>query len=708
MNDIQIDQAAQTQAQGGYSDSPSDMIRENPEVDDARCANVKEILSNIKAGEQRWDWPFKRMDEDIAFVNGKQWAGQTRNDERAVINICQRHVRNRIAALYARNPKAVVKRRPKLDFVVWDEKPESLQMATMDVEMATQAGIQPSPVSLAILNEVTQVKSRRILIDNIARTQELLFQHTIDSRTPNFKRHTKRMVTRSIITGIGWTKLDFKRAYDISPETVRDLGDHRQRLARLESLMADAQDKELEEYSAEADHLRLMIQGLEKSERNHLAQESVVFSWPRSQAIILDPKITSIIGYENCDWLAEKFVLTAEQVKDVYKIDLASGYTKYDRNGHSSSGISTLSPEYMQAQQDSMCCVYEYYDKKTGLVYTVMDGYDDFLETPHEPNATVDQFFPYFPLILNDLEEDDDIYPKGDVRLLRFPQKEYNRSTEALRQHRIARRPAYATFRGAFDEEDEVNLATHNDHDVLILNALNENQKIADILQEIPKANIDPNVYETGTIMGHFQRIAGAQGAELGDVSGATATEVGTASATTQLGTSSNSDDVDEYLSYLAEAVGKVMMMEYSEETVRRIVGNGAIWPEQRMPDVMEEIHTSTRAGSAGRPNMDQEVAKWERATPLLVQIPGVRPDWVARKLIGILDENIDITEAYLDGLPSIMSQNRNMGQMTMMAGDQESDPNMQGGEGGDNQEQGPRPEPGPQAENTQPMDMIV
>lgn len=691
--------------QQGYG--PSGMVvRDYPEPGEARAAYVQKICDEIKQDKARWDWNFKQIEEDIKFANGYQWPGQTRNDERMIVNICKRHVKNRVAALYARNPKAVFKRRPTLDFVIWDEKFESLQMATMDVEIATQKGGMPNPVSLAMLQEVTTVKARRNLIDIVGKTLEKLFQHTMDIQIPGFKLQMKRVVRRGIVAGVAWVKLDFVRKYDMSPDQVKNMAGYKQRLAHLERLMADIADGESNPHESDAEELRLMIEKSEKGERNYLCEESVVYTFPRATAVILDRATTSITTFENCNRVTEEFVMTPDQVQSIYNIDVGSNYTPANREGKTGIGLSSLSFENMSAQKEKLCVVWVTQDKRTGLEYTVMEGFPDFLEEPHEPNAYTDHFFTFFPLVLNEVEEDDDVYPKSEIRDARPIQKEINRSTEALRQHRIAKRPLYATYKGAFDDEDQINLANHDDHDVLILNALDEQRKIADIMQEVPKSNIDPNVYEVGTMVQHFQRVVGSPDFELGNMSGASATEVGSASAVTELNTSASSDDIDGFLSWLAEATGKCMLMEYSVQTVKHIVGAGAMWPEQSLQDIKDEIFLQTEAGSAGRPNMAQEVAKWERATPLLVQIPGVRPDWVAKKIIHILDENIDISEAYLDGLPSIMAQNK-LGQMPMTgAGDPAQDPNMQGGQGGDNQAQPPGPDQGPQAGDDMPMDM--
>jgi hypothetical protein len=106
-------------------------------------------------------------------------------------------------------------------------------------------------------------------------------------------------------------------------------------------------------------------------------------------------------------------------------------------------------------------------------------------------------------------------------------------------------------------------------------------------------------------------------------------------------------------------------------------------------------VFLKIQAGSSGRPNKAQDLANIERAVPILVQTPGINPEWLAKHTLRVLDPHIDLEEAYTAGLPSITAMNR---QAQAGTGDPASDPNAQGGEGGDNQ-QAPNPgKGGPQA----------
>jgi hypothetical protein len=118
------------------------------------------------------------------------------------------------------------------------------------------------------------------------------------------------------------------------------------------------------------------------------------------------------------------------------------------------------------------------------------------------------------------------------------------------------------------------------------------------------------------------------------------------------------------------------------------------VWPSLSNQEIADELLLEVEAGSSGRPNKAAEVANIERITPLLLQIPGVRPDWLVKQLITRLDDRIDPTDAIASGLPSIIAQNV----MSKLMGGAQGGPPQEGTEsqgGADNEEappQGPPP----------------
>jgi hypothetical protein len=209
------------------------------------------------------------------------------------------------------------------------------------------------------------------------------------------------------------------------------------------------------------------------------------------------------------------------------------------------------------------------------------------------------------------------------------------------------------------DSEDLDKLSNHPDNAIIELNGLQPGQKVDDLLQAFRGPPIDPNLYETEQNFTDMMRVSGIQDANIGATGGspsATQSNIAEASRATAMG--SNIDDIDDMLTSIARAGSQILLQEVSADTVKRIVGEGAVWPDMSAQQIADELWLQIEAGSTGRPNQAQEIANAERLFPLLMQIPGIKPEWLAKELIKRLDDKLDITTAFQSMLPSIIALN--------------------------------------------------
>lgn len=672
---------------GAAGMSPQSTIKRDPPTPpEQRAAFINDWCGRIRAAKKHWEPDFKRMRENMEFVRlgaDKEWC----EADKYVANITQQHINQKVAALYARNPKFVCKRRERMDFTIWDEKPESIQMAMQQA----QANPAMLPMYQMLMQDVEQGVSRRQQIERICKTMELLFADCVKEQQPNFKKAMKQLIRRVLITGLGWVKIDFQRVMQPRPDEEAQVNDITHRVAHLERLQSDKIDGKITESQGENEELAQATARIQ-SEPEVIAREGMVFSFPRSTAIIPDPAIRSLDGLQGADWVVEEFLLSNDEIKEIYKIDIgteARAYTeKGVENGQISLPFGTNGSGYA-AKSYSM--VWHVYHKKTGMFFVIADGYKDYLKAPSQPPVTLETFFPYVALLFNELEHDKQVYPLADVDRLRHIQKEYNRSKEALRQHRIASAPLYVTGAGQFDEEDQLNLALHAPHDVVVLKGLNEGENVNNKLQQVEKKAIDPNVYETESLLLDMTRVVGTQEAHLGSTSGATATETSVAEDSRVSALSANTDDLDEFLSELARLGGQVLLLEMSVDEVKKRVGQGAVWPELTRAEVMEELAISIEAGSSGRPNKAAKGAALERVGNILLSLPGVSPRWLFKQLMLTVDETLDLTDAFVEGQPSILTMNKLATAAQATPVDGVNDPTNQGAEGGQNDVNAPQ-----------------
>ena len=657
-------QAAPQQTQGIKRDP-------DPNAKDSMKALVKEWQGKIMRAKKHWERQINGMREDMDFYMGKQWPGHRgQNDDRYVANLVQRHVQTRVAALYAKNPKAIAKRRNTLDFTIWEGDASQLESANTANQQAFMTTGMPDPHAMALMADVEQGFEKRRQLDKIGKTMEIIFHHIIE--TQDIKTHMKQLVRRTCVTGIGFVKIGYQRVMSMRPEDVEKLTDITEQIKTLDRLEQDLRDDKFDENSARRAQLELLKKELMEKE-DMIIDEGIVFDFPQSQTIIVDTRCRQLQGFIGAEWVAQEFVLTCDEVKEVYGVDLGTSFTRQE-NKYSGSD---------EKSEADLAKIWEIYNKRDGLKYVIADGYPDFLVEPSCPEVKLKRFWPFFLLAFNEVESDRDIYPPSDVRLIKPIQMEYNLARQRLREHRNANRPLYVTPVGMLSEGDVKKLMDRQPNEVIQLMSLQPGQAVNQLLQPVQPIQIDPSLYDTSMFMEDLFRVVGSQEANLGGGTGNTATEVSVAESSRMSSMGSNVDDLDEFLTELARAAGAVMLTMMDPATATKIAGPGAAWPTLSSQAIAEELLLEIEAGSSGRPNKAADIAAFERLAPLLIQIPGIDPTWLAKEAIKRMDDGLDMTEAVRAALPSIVQMNA---QKQMAEVEASQDPNLQGPAGGGGQ----------------------
>jgi hypothetical protein len=123
---------------------PNVIPRNDPDLPDRRHRLVSDWTRKVKRAKRFWKPSFDRMREDQEFAFGKQWSKDA-SDKRYVANLTLRLVAQKTAFLYAKNPKAVAKKRPRLNATSWDESQTTLnqlmQSAAMMMQQAQASGM---------------------------------------------------------------------------------------------------------------------------------------------------------------------------------------------------------------------------------------------------------------------------------------------------------------------------------------------------------------------------------------------------------------------------------------------------------------------------------------------------------------------------------------------------------------------------------------
>ncbi len=637
-----------------------DTSKDDEDASLARQNLVNDLLARVEAGKEAHKDAYKRMKKDMDLVyygyDPDDWAG-----DKYVVNIAQRHVQQRTAALYAKNPRCVAKRRQRLMYRLWDGSPQMLEDARAASAAAEQA-MQPVPEAVQmVLAEYDEVAAENAKLDKIARTLEILFSYFMAEAQPTFKAQMKALVRRMLTTGVGYVKLGFQREMKRRPEISARMNDVQVRLDHLRRLAHEAAEGEIGENDAEMEELMLSMKAL-ADEPQMIVREGLLFDFPDSNAIIVDPRCKQLRGFIGARWIAHQMFFTPEEIEEIYDKDVRgcyTGYTVKGRSHDSSQRQLTVSSEGKKpGPEEGMVCVYEIYDKPSGLVYTVAEGFKDFLVEPAEPELKLETFWPVFALVCNEVEHDKEIYPPSDVHLLRAQAAEYNRARQGLREHRKANRPVYMTPAGKLEEEDRAKLQARNAHDVITVQGLAAGEKSEDVVVPLKTHGIDPNLYEVKTIFDDVQLAVGAQEANFGGTAGATATETSVAESSRMSALGAQVDELDSFMSDVARAAGAIMFQQMSAEQVRKIAGQGAVWPELTAQEAADEIQLEIEAGSTGKPNQAAELRNIERVLPYIIQIPGIKPEWLAKEVLKRMDDKLDLDAALAEGVQSIVAMN--------------------------------------------------
>jgi hypothetical protein len=625
------------------------------EAPESRKELVSEWRERIKVSKQHFSAVFKKMKAnqylaahgaERAWIDGSNYT----------VALLNRHISQSVSALYARDPKADAQPREKMRYSVWDGRLDTLQAAMQQAAMG-------DPNAVAVVQDVIQGRDQEDQAKRIGKTMEILWKYFTAEQENGFRKQLKALVRRAKVSKVGYIKLGFQRVLEPRPEVAAQIEDATTQLSATEQLLRQMQDGEdWDVQSAKAEELRLLLNQLQ-DQQYLVIREGPVFDFPKSVRIIIDPACFHLKTFAGARWIAHEFHLSCDQIEEIYGCKVEGYATPIEPPMEKASDMTpeSITGKAPEPSLGTKYRIWEVQDKRNSQFLTICEGYPDFLKEPAEPDVKIDRFWTVFPLVFNEIESDEEIYPMSDVELLKDDQQEYNRARQGLREHRTANRPFYAAASGVFMEGDKDKIASHEAHAVIELQGMQLGQKLDELLQRFPLIGIDPNLYDVSAIYADMSRVTGTQQEDLGAATNSTATSASIVAQGRTAALTDNIDDLDEVLSDLAKGTGQLMLLEMSLDMVKNIVGPGAVWPDAPMnrQDISNDLILDIKAGSSGRPNAAAELANLEKVLPYLIQIPGTNLTPYADKIAQLAD--IDIEEATAEGAPSVMAMNAMM-----------------------------------------------
>jgi hypothetical protein len=221
-------------------------------------------------------------------------------------------------------------------------------------------------------------------------------------------------------------------------------------------------------------------------------------------------------------------------------------------------------------------------------------------------------------------------------------QKEINRERQGLREHRTSNAPFYVTSEGWMVEDDEDKVSKHENSEIIKFKGVPPNGDLKNAIVRFDAAAIDQTVYNTDPIIADAAMVTGQQqqvGQKPQRNVAATPAVIQEQSRVTEV--SSNVDDLDDFLTQLANAGGEMMLRKFQPQTVIRIVGPGAAWPQDNRQEFLNNIFLNSVAASSGRPNKAIDVQNAQQLVPLMLNA-GANPWGIIQYVAKTLDANLN------------------------------------------------------------------
>ena len=663
--------------------------------DRSRANLVKELNDWCVEERKFWKPIHDRIRQEQRFAAGKQWQGklaENPQDEDYIGDMAQQLVNRKTASLYAKNPTPEAVLKERLNFTDWDGKETTIanckaliaQIApqALAAHEAEQQGqpVPPPPSAMmedvakaqAILQDYEQGMTEKRLLKRIAETGELLIKEQWGAQSPNILITAKQAVTRIITSRAAFVKVMYKRDMEPLPTESANEMEFSERLAALQARLAAIDAEQIPADDSKHEEARLLRQSIEEEiqdlqEGEQIpGDEGIVLDWLSATSVIVDRRCKCLSEFVGAHRVAHEMLMTVEECETKFKVSLrdsgakfysqtADGWATNDRtdyeNDEKGDGKQKLGKQKV--------CVWHIEDKDTGLCYVVCDGVKDFLKEPYENEPEVNRFWSIVPITFNrqeieenDPENDVTIYPRSDIRLMMPMQVNVNLAGQENRKHRAANRPAWIGVKSKFastnGQNDLDKLARpRNGHDVLMLESINPGEKISDYIQPLPKQPFDPNLYENGQDSQAMMLATGQQPSDIGaQRPDEKATGQNIAAASRAASESSNIDDLNFAFSVIAQMSWEMLVQEMPLETVKKLVGRGAVWPELNREEIAKSIFFKIQAGSMGRPNQQAELQKIEvldKPIREMFAAMGRSPQPWLKMVMKVMDANIDL-----------------------------------------------------------------
>lgn len=657
----------------------SDRNPPKPEDDEssdaqARRAHIRKWLKKITDAKEKWKDDFDRMRDNMDFVAGIQWSGQKKiQHSQYIVNMTLRTINQRVATLYARNPRVTAKRRARLDFQLWDGNSESILEAVMQSAQLAQSGIPLPPQILALFADYQAGRQRQQLISRVGETLEKVYHYQQDQQDPAYKTQMKQLVRRISVCGVGYLKTQFCRDYETEltqSETRLNVVDRARRAQRIIQRM---QDGKVQPEDSEMQEVKMLLASLQEQPNDYesvAVKEHLIFDFPKATSIIPDENCSILRGFIGAQWIAEEFRWDVEFVNAYFEKDIKPDVDVKMYGPDAKPVDSAMTHSQEKVATKNKMTLWQVWDLNNKSTFVVADGYKEYIQNPEVVTPVVKGFWQHVPITFNDVEVEEGckatIFPPSDVDLIRHPQEQINRTRNSESRHRVANRPRAMVAKGMLSKDDLDTIANADDNQIVELEKVPPGIEPGKVLQPLLMTPFQEQLYDTQKYQEDAQLAGGVAEANVGLAQPHVTATVGSIQEQSRVTVSSSDvDALDDGLTDAAKIGQQMLMTEMSKETVVQIAGPGAAWADDpnTRKDFLNEIDLEVVAASSGRPNKAVEIANLDKVIPLVLQAVQLPPQAqptiqsIIKLVLKTLDSDLEATDFFPIPMPMMPPQ---------------------------------------------------
>ncbi len=459
-----------------------------------------------------------------------------------------------------------------------------------------------------------------------------------------FKKTARRFVRSALSVGPGWFKALMFSETAPDPQMAAQMRDLQQSLEQLQAAQKQltydgfttAEERDLK--MVEIQEIMVgMGPKLEKVVRQGMSADFV----PAEQMTVwLDVAYTE--DYLQSGALGEDIFVSKSQLCERFprltEEDIKTAASYYQRktgneaqtqtnpeNDANNEGQYTKDSSTYTLGSDSKSSEYakviEVWDRRVGLIKTMVDGVKKWAVEPYPPPQVTTRFYPYFRVAF--FEVDGLRHPQSLTWRLRKLQDEYSsaRSNQRLTRERSV--PGVIFNAGNLGKE-EVRKVTDSVHQEFVgINSNDPNMPVEKLFAQKPNGGYDPRIFDTTPIVADMAKVSGVQEPQQGAANPEiTATQAQIEQSGFRSRTGTDRDTLEEVLKDFAQYSTECAIQSIKSDYATRIAGPAAFWPEgMDVQDILTLVEVDIEAGSTGKPDAGASREAWATLMPLIQQL---------------------------------------------------------------------------------------